>query len=185
MNDLPFQVPQAPEKLSLFDLLPRRETVTFSDGKTIEVTGLSAADLAEIMRKFPSLQKFFLGMPLTVGEIGEAAPGAVAYIIAAGCGHRGDEKAIAVASMLTAEQQSELLEGIGRATFTRGFGPFAQRAAAFGMQVSETGRAPATPSPRPSPRSSTPASPPTGPSPSPQDNSPPTPSSETVIASAA
>jgi hypothetical protein len=46
--------------------------------------------------------------------------------------------------------QSELLEAIGKATFTRGFGPFDARLRALGLAVKgETGKAPATTSPRP------------------------------------
>lgn len=179
-------IPKAPEKLSLLDLRRKTVTVTFSDGREIEVSGLSTADLAELMDKFPPLQKFFLRFPMTIAEVIEAAPGAMAYMIVAGCDMKGNEEALKVAQSLTIEEQSELLEGIGKATFTRGFGPFDSRMQALGMQLAATGKAQVTTPPKPlRPIGPITEEAPKTPSPSPPDNSPPGTSSPSETESAA
>ena len=91
------------------------------------------------------------------------------------------------AADLTIEEQSELLEAIGKATFTRGFGPLDSRLRALGLAVKgETGKAPATTSPRLQRTSSQPIpaeKPKNGFSDSLPDNSPPMPSSQSEDAS--
>jgi hypothetical protein len=81
--------------------------------------------------------------------------------------------------------QSELLEGIGKATLTRGFGPFDARLRALGLAVKgETGKAPDTTSQRPLQPSSPQAKTKSGSSDLPPDSLPPTPSLESEGASA-
>ena len=87
---------------------------------------------------------------------------------------------------LTIEEQSELLEAIGKATFTRGFGPFDSRLRALGLAVKgeETGKASATTLPRPQQTSSPPAKTKSGSSDSLPDSLLPTVSSQSEDASA-
>ena len=94
-------------------------------------------------------------------------------------------EAIEAARDLTIEEQSELLEVIGKATSTRGFGPFDSRLRALGLAVrGETGKARDTTSQRPQAPSSPPASLKSGSSDSPPESLRPTPSLESVDASA-
>jgi hypothetical protein len=99
-----------------------------------------------------------------------------------------NQEAVQAAADLTIEEQSELLEAIGKATFTRGFGPFDSRLRALGLAVKgETGKAPATTSQRPQRPSSQPTpveKPKSGSSDSPPDSSPPTVSSQSEDVSA-
>jgi hypothetical protein len=120
-----------------------------------------------------------------VGEILTTAPEAIPLIIAMGFRDVDTPEAVQAAADLTIEEQSELLEAIGKATFTRGFGPFDSRLRALGLAVKgeETGKAPATTSQRPQRTSSQPVSPKSGSSNSPPDNSPPRPSSQSEDAS--
>ena len=177
---------KAPERLSIFDLRRRTQVVTFSDGREVEVFGLSTGNISDLMEKFVPLQKFFMGAPVTVGEILTTAPEAIPLIIAQGFREGDNPEAVKVAADLTIEEQSELLEAIGKATFTRGFGPFDSRLRALGLAVKgeETGRASATTLPRPQQTSSPPARTKSGSSTSPPDSSPPTPFLESEDASA-
>lgn len=190
MDHADMPLPRAPERLSLMDLKPKRVVVSLSGDREIEVGPLSGEDVVRLMQKHVALQKYMMRVPISFTEIAETVPGAVASIIAVGCGYRGDKNAELIAASLSIEEQSEIIEGIGRATFTRGFGPFVRRIGALGAEVdfggTGDGRVPATPSRRPSRASSTPASPKPGPGDSAPDNSPPTPSftSETIASAA-
>ena len=159
--------------------------MSFSDGREAEVVGLSTRNVGDLMERFVPLQKFFMGAPVTVGEILTTAPEAIPLIIAMGFREADNQEAVQAAADLTIEEQSELLEAIGKATFTRGFGPFDSRLRALGLAVKgETGKAPDTTLPRPQRTSSPPARTKSGSSNSPPDNSPPTPSSQSEDASA-
>ena len=179
-------MPLAPERLSLMDLPPKKVVVSLARGD-IEVGGLSAEDVVGLMEKHVALQKYMMRVPVTVAEIFQSAPSAIAAIIAAGCGERGNVLAEQAAASLTIEEQSEILEGIAGCTFTRGFGPFVRRIGKLGAEVefgpTAAGRGQDMPSPRPSRPSEAPPIRESG-NLAP-DNSPPMPSSETEIASAA
>ncbi len=177
---------KAPERLGLLDLRRKAQVVSFSDGREAEVVGLSTGNVGDLMERFVPMQKYFMGAPVTVAEILATTPEAIPLIIAMGFKQADNPEAVEAAADLTIEEQSELLEAIGKATFTRGFGPFDLRLRALGLAVKgeETGRVPATTSPRPQRTSSPPASPKSGSSDSPPDTSPPTPSSQSEDASA-
>ena len=175
---------KAPEKLGLLDLRRKAQVVTFFDGRESEVVGLSTGNVADLMDKFVPMQKFFMGAPVTVAEIVATTPEAIPLIIAMGFREGDNPEAVEAARDLTIEEQSELLEAIGKATFTRGFGPFDARLRALGLAVKgETGKAPDTTSQRPPQPSSPPAKMKSGSSDLPPDSSPPTPSSESEGAS--
>ena len=175
---------KAPDKLGLLDLRRKAQVVTFSDGRESEVVGLSTGNVGDLMEKFVPMQKFFMGAPVTVGEIVKTAPDAIPLIIAMGFREGDNPEAVQAAADLTIEEQSELLEAIGKATFTRGFGPFDARLRALGLAVKgETGKAPDTTSQRPRAPSSPPDSLKSGSSDLPPDSLPPTPSLESVGAS--
>ena len=176
---------KAPERLGLLDLRRKAQVVKFSDGREVEVVGLSTRNVGDLMEKFIPLQKFFMGAPVTVGEILNTAPEAIPLIIAMGFREADNPEAVQAAADLTIEEQSELLEAIGKATFTRGFGPFDLRLRALGLAVKgETGKAQDTTSQRPRRTSSPPANLTSGSSNSPPDSLPPTPSSQSDGASA-
>jgi len=113
--------------LNLADIAPMHEDVPIGDS-FLRVHGISAQTGLEIFRRFPkitgmtsSAEGFNLGAFLTI------APDAVAAIIAAAAGHLGDEAAEKAAGDLALETQFNILEAVGRLTFTKGFAPFAER----------------------------------------------------------
>ena len=52
---------KAPERLGLLDLRRKAQVVAFSDGREVEVVGLSTRNVGDLMEKFIPLQKFFMG----------------------------------------------------------------------------------------------------------------------------
>jgi hypothetical protein len=128
---------------SLLDLENAAETVKVG-GKDIPVYGLSTAGIVAILRRFPQLREMLSGeeVELTAELLYDLAPDAVAALIAASCGHPGDETAERVASRLTITQQADLLEATIRLTMPDGLGPFVARLAemgqAMGLSTDET-----------------------------------------------
>lgn len=112
--------------LNLADLAPMSEDIPVGN-QFLTVNGISARDGLEIFKRFPKLltlvgaEGFNLQTALTV------APDAVAAIIATATGHPGDEDMEEKADRLPIELQFDILEAIGRLTFTRGFAPFVER----------------------------------------------------------
>jgi len=120
----------------LLDIAPSTavEVVKIS-GQRITVHGLRAPALASIVARFPDLIGLFLGgltladiTPKFVGQFGAAT----GPIIAAGCGHLGDEKYEQHASTaLLLEDQLRLLMAIIGVTFPNGFGFFVEMVTKF------------------------------------------------------
>ena len=52
----------------LLDIAPLSETVTVR-GQAVEVTGISAAGVAMLLRRFPALRKLLAQRPDAIGEI--------------------------------------------------------------------------------------------------------------------
>jgi hypothetical protein len=99
-------------------------------GERIVVRGLNANDAASIVSRFPHIDKLFGGgiNKDTVMLLIERFGAAVGPIIAAGCGHLGEEKYEQVASTkLVLEDQAELFEAIMRLTFPNGIGSFVEK----------------------------------------------------------
>jgi hypothetical protein len=116
--------------LNLADLAPMSEDVPVGES-FLTVSGISTKTGLEIFKRFPKLVGMISGEGFNLGTALTAAPDAVAAIIAASTGNLGDERAEAAAAGLGIETQFDILEAIGRLTFTRGFAPFAERVMAL------------------------------------------------------
>lgn len=120
--------------LNLIDLAPMSEDVPIGDSY-LTVHGVSAKTGLEIFKRFPKALGMVTGQGFNLGAFLSVAPDAVAAIIAAAAGYLGDAKAEEAAGALSVETQFDLLEAIGRLTFTRGFAPFAERIMALAGEV--------------------------------------------------
>jgi hypothetical protein len=112
--------------LNLADLAPLHEDVTVGDS-FLRIHGISAKMGLEILKRFPKLLDMVGSGKFDLKTFLVVAPDAVATIIATAAGHFEDEKAEAAAAALGIEIQWDIIEAIGRLTFTRGFAPFAAR----------------------------------------------------------
>jgi hypothetical protein len=133
--------------LTLADLAAMSEDVPVGDS-FIAVHGISARKALAIARRFPKLLNLINGFDLATFI--DAAPDAVAAIIAAGTGHFEDEQAEADAGEATIEIQFDILQAIGRLTFKNGFGPFVEKIMRLAGSVPDfanSGKAPVTKSP--------------------------------------
>jgi hypothetical protein len=166
--------------IGLLDLIARREKVHVKGsgnnggGEYLEVRGVSAQDVAALLKQFPTLEKIFMGRGITIDDLRALAHDCIGSIIAAGVGKLGDEEVEKAANALSLEFQTDLIEAIGRATLPSGFGPFANRVtAAFGgLHSAPVGRPPVMNSPKESRPLVVGEIPLSGPSP--PDRSPPT-----------
>lgn len=150
------------EAISLMDLKRRSETIELSIGPFI-VYGLTADDMMGLLTRFPSLQGLSIGRGIGVAAIQQFGPTVMGAIIAAGAGHSGNEDAEAGARNLPISEQVEILEAIGRCTFTKGFGPFRRKIQAFLEAVfAGDSRVQPTSSPKPSQPSTDTVTPPSG-----------------------
>ena len=106
----------------LLDIAPATsvEVVKIDGGRRLTVRGLHANDIAAIAARFPNLIAVFAAagdnVAMLLGSFGVAC-GAV---IAAGCGHCGDEKAEQIANGLLVEDQLKLVKAIFWLTFPNG-----------------------------------------------------------------
>ena len=111
----------------LLDIAPSTAVeVVKIDGKRIIVHVLHGDGIASIIARFPEL-----GTLLSGGKVGtrliERFGAAIGPIIAAGCGHLGDEQYEQRARMLLAENQLILLKAIIGLTFPNGLVSFVER----------------------------------------------------------
>jgi hypothetical protein len=99
------------------------------DGQRYSVRGLSFNDAASIISRFPNVGDLFrTGFNPTVAlQLIEQLGRSVAPVIAAGCGHPGDEKCEQIAGAMVMENQAALLEPIWRLTFPKGIRSFIER----------------------------------------------------------
>jgi len=133
------------ERLTLMDLRRKSEVVDLGDGAEVEVTGVTVKQVADLLARFESLQKWASQAPITAKEFVKEVPDAVAAVIASATGYHGDLAAEEHVSVLTLEQQYDLLAAISRVTFTRGFASFMVQLRVAAEAVSaETGKAPDT-----------------------------------------
>lgn len=98
------------------------------DRDRIVVRGLNVKAITSIVARFPKLAVLLgggggdnVGLRM-VEQFGEA----IGPIIAAGCGHLGDEKQEDAVSQLLLEDQLKLLKAILGLTFPNGFGSFVE-----------------------------------------------------------
>lgn len=111
---------------SLLDIAPAGRSVPIR-GTDVAVTGVSAAGLAALLRRFPTLLAALSGGTLSAESLAEAAPEALAAVIAAGTGSPGDARAEAVAATLSASEQLDLLSAVIEATMPQGIEDFVRR----------------------------------------------------------
>jgi hypothetical protein len=112
--------------LNLADLAPMSENMTIGDN-IVPIYGISAKAGLKIFERFPKILGMVTGEGFNLGTFLTVAPDAVAAIIAAATGCPGDERSEEAAGDLGLEVQFDILEAIGRLTFTKGFAPFVER----------------------------------------------------------
>lgn len=124
----------------LMDIVPLTKQVTVGN-QQIEVNGISALGLAQLMTDFPELQQMMEGkdIELTPARLIELFPEAVAGILAAGTGKPGDKQVQKHATTLPVGVQLDLLIAILDLSIPGGLGPFVQNlavlASAVGLQM--------------------------------------------------
>jgi len=110
----------------LLDIAPTTavEAVRISGGQRLTVRGLNGNAIAAIAARFPGMVMLLGGTDAgTASRLIAQFGTAIGPVIAAGCGHLGDEKAEAIASALLPEDQMKLVTSIYRLTFPNGLGP--------------------------------------------------------------
>jgi hypothetical protein len=117
----------------LLDIAPSTACeVVKIDGKRIIVRGLHGDAIASIVARFPELGLLLGGGVTNIGpRLIERFGGAIGPIIAAGCGHLGDEKYEQHASTLLVEYQLRLLKAIIGLTFPNGITSFIEAMMTF------------------------------------------------------
>jgi len=117
----------------LLDIAPSTavEAVKLED-RFITVRGLNGDAIASIVSRFPKLVALLDGNadefgPKIIAHFGSA----IAPIIAAGCGHPGDEQYEHAAANLLVEDQLKLVKAIIGLTFPKGIGSFVKTMTEF------------------------------------------------------
>src|SRR5262245_9569088 len=122
--------------LSLLDIGPLSVNVPVGD-KQLAVYGVSAKGCFHLFQRFPEVGMWFKGgvKKIDAKQLLTEVPGAIAALIAAGCGAPGNEEAEEKAELLPVEAQLDVIEAILKLTFSKGFGPFVQRIVALSAQA--------------------------------------------------
>ena len=118
--------------VGLLDIAPLTQTVTVRD-HPIEVTGVSANGLAQLLLRFPELRALISGRDVGLDQLLALGGDIIAAIIAAGCGQAGDAEAEAAAGRLGLDDQAELLAAIMTLTMPQGIGPFVDKLSRMGL----------------------------------------------------
>jgi len=124
----------------LLDIAPSTavEAVHISGGTRLVVHGLNGNAIASIVARFPKLAVLLGGGGASVGwHLIEHFGAAIGPIIAAGCGHLGDEEREKCADNLLVEDQLKLITAILRLTFPNGFGSFIEQLTALMSRADE------------------------------------------------
>ena len=112
----------------LLDIAPSTSVeVVKIDGKRIIVRSLHGDAIASIVARFPELGMLLSGSGNSGTRLIERFGAAIGPIIAAGCGHLGDEKYEQHAKTLLAENQLRLVQAIIGLTFPNGIISFVER----------------------------------------------------------
>jgi hypothetical protein len=116
----------------LLDIAPSTAVeVVKIDGNRIIVRGLHGNAIASIVARFPELGLLFGGGADIGSRLIERFGGAIGPIIAAGCGHLGEEKYEQHAGTLLVEDQLKLLKAIIGLTFPNGMTSFVETVTAL------------------------------------------------------
>jgi hypothetical protein len=123
----------------LLDIAPSMAVeVVKIDGKRIIVRGLHGDAIASIVARFPELGALLGGGGTSIGpRLIERFGGAIGPIIAAGCGHLGDEKYERHAAELLVEHQLKFLKAIIGLTFPNGIVSFVEAVTALLQEADE------------------------------------------------
>jgi len=125
----------------LLDIAPSTAVeVVKIDGQRIIVRGLHGDAIASIAARFPDLG-MLLGGGVNIGpRLIERFGGAIGPIIAAGCGHLGNEKYEQHGATLLVEDQLKLLKAIIALTFPNGMTSFMETVTALLTGAGEGGK---------------------------------------------
>jgi hypothetical protein len=116
----------------LLDIAPSTSVeVVKIDGKRIVVRGLHGDAIASIVSRFPEIGALLGGGDNIGPRLIERFGGAIGPIIAAGCGHLGDEKYEQHAGTLLVEYQLKLIKAIIGLTFPNGLTSFVETVTAL------------------------------------------------------
>jgi len=117
------------------------EAVTITGAATpVDVRRLRVDEVAALIVRFPSAVLLLTGAGDSVATLLNS-PGLVA-IIAAGCGHIGDEKSEALIGSFSIEDQLKLLNAILRLTVPNGFGSVMQEVETLARLIGGASEAP-------------------------------------------
>ena len=124
----------------LLDIAPSTavEAVHINGDIRLVVHGLNGNALASIVARFPKLAALLGAGSDKIGwHLIEHFGNAIGPIIAAGCGHLGDEEREQRAGNLLVEDQLKLVTAILRLTFPSGFGSFIEQLTALMSRADE------------------------------------------------
>lgn len=109
----------------LLDIAPSTAVAVVTIGDLrIKVRGVSVDTIASLIAKFPELKAVASGAGDIVPRLIAGCGAAIGPIIAAGCGHPGDERYEQRAAGLLPEEQMKFLRAIFGLTFPNGLAPF-------------------------------------------------------------
>jgi hypothetical protein len=130
-------------RIGLRDLRKRMEKVLVGEtGEYLEVQGVTAAQIDDLMGRFPQISDALSGKGVKGDDLVKLARPVLCALIASSIGRHGEDEAEKEAASLTPEMQVEIIAAMARATFgPGGFGPFVDRAKVmFGAGSAPAGR---------------------------------------------
>lgn len=101
----------------------------------VTVHGVSAKGIALLLDGFPALRALMSGREVAVDELIQAAPDAVAAIIAAGIGYPGDAQQIEAAAALPLDLQADFIAAILKLTMPKGPKGFLEKLSGLGLSI--------------------------------------------------
>jgi hypothetical protein len=132
--------------LSLADIGEACEDVPVRDS-FLRVYGLAAEDVLGLLNKYPEVLSKALKGAAKISDFVKAAPEVIGAIIAKASREEDEDAATEIARRIPLETQMNILEAVGRLTFTDGFGPFVKRVMALqsaAVRFASSGEATAT-----------------------------------------
>ena len=125
----------------LLDIAPATaaENVTLSDGAEVTVHRLHFDQIAALAARFPKLIALVALGENALPQLISGGGAILAPIIAAGCGHLGDEKAERIAATLLPDDQMKLFATIYRLTYPNGIGAFLEAMASLATGPAKAG----------------------------------------------
>lgn len=111
----------------LLDIAPSTAVAVVTiDGLRVKVRAVSFDAMASIVARFPALKSLANGDGDIVSRLIAGCGAAVGPIIAAGCGHLGEEEYEQRAATLLPDQQIKFIQAILELTFPNGIGSFVE-----------------------------------------------------------